>query len=64
MLRAGIGIGSGLFILAERDNQIAPILPEVSLPKFSVWLVTHRELKTQLHLMTDYLAQALKSLVS
>ncbi|MDZ4188898.1 MAG: LysR family transcriptional regulator [Hydrogenophaga sp.] len=66
MLRAGIGIGSGLSILAERDSQIVPVLQEATLPKFPVWLVTHRELKTQprLRLVMDYLAQALKSLAS
>jgi DNA-binding transcriptional LysR family regulator len=66
MLRAGLGIGSGLSILAARDSQIVPVLPEAALPKFPVWLVTHRALKTQprLRLVVDYLAQALKSLVS
>jgi DNA-binding transcriptional LysR family regulator len=66
MLRAGLGIGSGLAIVAERDSQIVSVLPEASLPKFPVWLVTHRELKTQarLRLVMDYLAQALKSLVT
>ncbi|NJS37496.1 MAG: LysR family transcriptional regulator [Brachymonas sp.] len=65
MLRAGLGIGSGLTVVAERDNQIVKVLSEASLPKFPVWLVTHRELKTQvrLRLVTDYLAQTLKSLV-
>lgn len=65
MLRAGIGIGTGLSILAERDSQIVPVLPEATLPKFPVWLVTHRELKTQarLRVVMDYLTQALKSLV-
>ncbi len=66
MVRAGLGIGSGLSILAERDTQIISVLSEASLPKFPVWLVTHRALKTQprLRLVVDYLAQALKSLVS
>lgn len=66
MLRSGLGIGSGLAIVAERDSQIVSVLPEASLPKFPVWLVTHRELKTQarLRLVMDYLAQTLKSLVS
>jgi DNA-binding transcriptional LysR family regulator len=66
MLRAGLGIGSGLSVLAERDSQVVSVLPEANLPKFPVWLVTHRELKTQvrLRLVMDYLAQALKSLVS
>ncbi len=64
MLRAGVGIGSGLAIVAERDSQIVSVLPEANLPKFPIWLVTHRELKTQarLRLVMDYLAQALKSL--
>jgi DNA-binding transcriptional LysR family regulator len=66
MVRAGMGIGTGLSILAQRDAAIVPVLPEAELPKFPVWLVTHRELKTQarLRLVMDYLAQALKSLVS
>ncbi len=66
MLRAGMGIGSGLSIVAERDSQIVPVLPEATLPKFPVWLVAHRELKTQarLRLVVDYLTQALKSLMS
>jgi DNA-binding transcriptional LysR family regulator len=66
MVRSGIGVGSGLAIVAERDSQIMPVLLEASLPKFPVWLVTHRELKTQarLRLVMDYLAQTLKSLVS
>ena len=66
MLRAGLGIGSAMAIIAERDSQIVRVLPEATLPKFPVWLVTHRELKTQarLRLVVDYLTQALKSLVS
>ena len=66
MLRAGIGIGRGLSILAERDTQIISVLPEASVPKFPVWLVTHPALKTQprLRLVVDYLTQALKSLTS
>ena len=66
MLRAGMGIGSAMSIIAERDSQIVPVLPEAPLPKFPVWLVAHRELKTQarLRLVADYLTQALKSLVS
>ena len=53
-------------IIAERDSQIVRVLPEATLPKFPVWLVAHRELKTQarLRLVVDYLTQALKSLVS
>lgn len=64
MLRAGIGIGSGLAIVAERDSKIVSVLPQANVPKFPVWLVTHRELKTQprLRLVMDYLAQSLKSL--
>ena len=53
-------------IIAERDSQIVRVLPEATTPKFPVWLVAHRELKTQarLRLVIDYLTQALKSLVS
>jgi DNA-binding transcriptional LysR family regulator len=66
MLRAGIGIGAGLSILAARDSQVVSVLQEAPLPKFPVWLVTHRELKTQarLRLVMDYLAHALRSLAS
>ena len=63
-VRAGLGIGSGLAVVAERDSQIVPVLLDATTPKFPVWIVTHRELKTQarLRLVSDYLAQALKSI--
>ena len=63
MVRAGLGIGSCLAVVARRDPQIVAVLPEAATPKFPVWIVTHRELKSQvrLRLVADHLAQALKS---
>jgi DNA-binding transcriptional LysR family regulator len=66
MVRSGLGIGSGFCLVAQRDSQITQVLHDAPLKRFPVWLVTHRELKTQprLRLVMDYLAQALKSLAS
>jgi DNA-binding transcriptional LysR family regulator len=66
MIRSGLGIGTGLSVVAEREAQMVPVLTEAKLPKFPVWLVTHRELKNQarLRLVMDYLTMALKSLVA
>jgi DNA-binding transcriptional LysR family regulator len=64
MVRSGLGIGSGFSIVAQRDSQISQVLQDTPLPRFPIWLVTHRELKMQprLRLVMDYLTQALKSL--
>jgi DNA-binding transcriptional LysR family regulator len=66
MVRAGLGIGAGFKLVAERDSHIIQVLPAAPLQKFPVWLVTHRELHTQprLRLVMDYLGQTLKSLAT
>jgi DNA-binding transcriptional LysR family regulator len=66
MVRGGMGIGSSFITVAKRDPLVTQVLPETPIGRFPVWLVTHRELKTQprLRLVMDYLAQALKSLGS
>ncbi len=66
MLKAGVGIGSGLSVVAERNSAVQAVLTDVSIGRFPVWLVTHRELRQQprLRVVFDYLAKALKSLNS
>lgn len=64
MARAGIGIASGLEVVAARDPTMTAVLPDAQPGRFPVWLVTHKGLRQQprLRLVVDYLAQALKSL--
>ena len=64
MVKSGMGIGSALNLVAEREPGVSSVLAEVVIEKLPVWLVTHRELRRQprLRLVYDYLATALKSL--
>ena len=64
MVKSGMGIGSALSVVAQRESLVAPVLADVHIEKLPVWLVTHRELRQQprLRLVYDYLAIALKSL--
>jgi DNA-binding transcriptional LysR family regulator len=64
MVKAGVGIGSGISIVAERNSLIQSVLTEVVIGRFPVWLVTHKELRQQprLRVVFDYLAHALKTL--
>lgn len=66
MVRAGLGIGSSLKVVARNDTLVGEVLTDVRPGRFPVWLVTHRELRQQprLRVVADYLAQALKSLGS
>ena len=64
LVRAGLGIGSSLAVVAARDAGVAPVLGGVDAGRFPVWLVMHKGLRTQprLRVVADHLAQALKSL--
>lgn len=64
MVTSGMGIGSALNVVAEREPLVTAVLADVAIEKLPVWLVTHRELRQQprLRLVYDYLAGALKSL--
>jgi DNA-binding transcriptional LysR family regulator len=64
MARAGIGIASSLVVAAAQDRSMTPVLTDIQPGGFPVWLVTHRGLRMQprLRLVSDYLAQALRTL--
>jgi DNA-binding transcriptional LysR family regulator len=64
MLKAGNGIGSGISVVAVRSPSVVPVLTDVPLGRFPVWLVTHKELRQQprLRVVFDYLANALRTL--
>jgi DNA-binding transcriptional LysR family regulator len=66
MLKAGMGIGSGFSVVADRNSAVQAVLTDVMIERFSVWLVTHKELRQQprLRVVFDYLAHALKKLNS
>lgn len=62
MVKRGLGIGIMMREIAERTPDLVQVLPEVPLPRFPVWLVTHRELHTsrRIRLVFDILAQELR----
>ncbi len=64
MLKAGMGIGSGFSVVANRNPAVQAVLTDVVIGRFPVWLVTHKELRQQprLRVVFDYLAHALKTL--
>ncbi len=64
MVRAGMGIGSSLKVVAERDASVAPVLTDLPTGRFPVWLVTHKGLRQQprLRVVVDYLSQAVRNL--
>lgn len=64
MVKSGLGIGSALGVVAQREPLVMPVLSDVVIERLPVWLVTHKELRQQprLRLVYDYLATALKSL--
>jgi DNA-binding transcriptional LysR family regulator len=64
MLKAGMGIGSGFSVVADRNPAVQAVLTDVVVGRFPVWLVTHKELRQQprLRVVFDYLAHALKTL--
>jgi len=64
MAKAGIGISASMKVVGEREQSVSAVLTEAQPGRFPVWLVTHRGLRQQprLRVVSDYLAQALKSL--
>lgn len=47
MVRAGLGIGSSLKVVARLDGLVGKVLTDVRPGRFPVWLVTHKELRQQ-----------------
>lgn len=59
-VRAGIGIGFIADYLARTDSQVVALLPTLRLPALPVWLVVHREIRSnpRIRAVYDFLAQA------
>jgi len=60
-IRAGLGIGFMNHHLISTDPNVRPLLPNVTLPVFPLWLVAHRELHTsaRIRAVYDFLAEAI-----
>jgi len=63
-LQDGVGIGFAPNYVAKKDPMLMPLFEELSLPTLPVWLVTHREIRTnrRIRMVFDYLANALSKL--
>jgi len=59
-LRAGLGIGFVAHYLARTDTQVVALLPSLRLPTLPMWLVVHREIRSnpRIRAVYDFLAQA------
>jgi DNA-binding transcriptional LysR family regulator len=64
-VRAGLGIGFVAAYLLRSDLDVVAVLPELSLPPPAVWLVVHREIRTNRRIRTvfDFLARELPPLL-
>jgi len=62
MVKRGLGIGAMMREIAEQTPDLVEVLTELQLPRFPVWLVTHRELHTsrRIRVVFDILAEALR----
>jgi DNA-binding transcriptional LysR family regulator len=60
-LRAGLGVGFVSDYMAATDPQVTPLLPMLRIPPLPLWLVVHREIRSNRRIRTvfDFLAQAL-----
>ena len=64
-LRAGVGVGGCQDMIARRTPELVPVLPSAFQMALEVWLVMHRDLKSEprVRLMYDWLAQGLTDYV-
>ncbi len=60
-IRAGLGIGVVAHYVARTDPEVLPILDSIKLPLLPVWLVVHREIRSnrRIRAVYDFLAQHL-----
>ena len=58
-LRAGLGIGFVADHVARHESDVVPLLPMLKIPPLPVWLVVHREIRTnrRIRAVYDFLAQ-------
>ena len=59
-LRAGTGIGFVADYLARTDTAVVPLLPMLKIPPLPMWLVVHREIRSnaRIRAVYDFLAHA------
>jgi DNA-binding transcriptional LysR family regulator len=64
-LRAGVGVGGCQDAIAKRSPALVPVLPNAFQMALEVWLVMHRDLKSEprVRLMFDWLAAGLSDYV-
>ena len=60
VVRAGMGIGFVAHYVARSDDAVVQLLPGLKLPSLPLWLVVHREVRSnaRIRAVYDYLAQA------
>lgn len=60
-VRAGLGIGFASDYVAATDPDIVAVLPSLKIPPLPIWLVVHREIRTNKHIRAvfDFLAEAI-----
>lgn len=60
-IRAGLGIGFAPDYVATTESGVVPVLPALKIPPLPVWLVVHREIRTNRHIRAvfDFLAEAI-----
>jgi DNA-binding transcriptional LysR family regulator len=65
-LRAGIGIGGCQVGIARRDPELLPVLPDAIRFSLDMWLVMHRDLQREAHVMSlfRFLSEALADYAS
>ena len=58
-VRAGMGIGFLTEIVARADPDLVPVLPALRIPTIPLWLVVHREIRTnkRVKAVFDYLGR-------
>ena len=61
LVRAGLGIGFVSDYVIRTDPQVVPLLPMLKIPTLPLWLVVHREIRTERRIrgVYDFLAQSL-----
>jgi len=63
LVKAGLGVGVIVKNVGDQDENMVRILPQLELPMSELWLVTHRELKTnqRIRVVYDFLVDELRA---
>jgi DNA-binding transcriptional LysR family regulator len=57
-VRAGLGVGFAADYVIRTAPEVQPVLPQLKLPRYPVWLTVHRELRTSARIRAVYDALA------